>query len=86
VNCPSCHYPPPSHRISCALIWTLPAARTGLQPCGSFAAYQRHMRNREAVCGPCRDASLWHGRAQAAMRRIAARRPLIPVVLQKKGR
>lgn len=27
-----------------------------LKPCGTSAAYRRHLRNGEAACGPCRDA------------------------------
>jgi len=27
-----------------------------LKPCGTFAAYQRHLRNKEPVCDPCAKA------------------------------
>lgn len=28
-----------------------------LQPCGSFAAYKRHLRHKEIPCEPCKQAS-----------------------------
>ncbi|GAA1891607.1 WhiB family transcriptional regulator [Williamsia serinedens] len=33
-----------------------PAAQSELQPCGTYAAYQRHMRRKEKVCDECRRA------------------------------
>jgi hypothetical protein len=38
-------------------------ARTGMpgppatQPCGTVAAYKRHLRHREPPCDPCREAN-----------------------------
>lgn len=40
-----------------------------MQPCGTFAAYQRHKRNKEAPCDACAEAA----RLQASERRDLAR-------------
>ena len=45
------------------------AGRVPLQPCGTTAAYQRHMRRHEEPCWPCREA---HSHAQRERRRGAA--------------
>lgn len=44
-----------------------------LKPCGTFAAYQRHLRKKEPVCDPCAEAAraqkntrVDYGRAESA--------------------
>lgn len=34
----------------------VPRDEMGLQPCGTYAAYQRHLRHETPVCGPCAQA------------------------------
>lgn len=72
MNCPACKLQPPAHLITCWWmgIDAITAAPPMLQPCGTFAAYQRHMRKGEDACPPCADAALWHGRAQRVFRRL----------------
>ena len=50
----------------------------GLQPCGTHAAYQRHVRAKETPCGACRAANVVYvgvrrGTRQAALRQLAER-------------
>lgn len=33
-----------------------PRARRPVKPCGTDAAYKRHLKNDEVPCGPCTDA------------------------------
>ena len=40
-----------------------------LKPCGTFAAYARHLRNRTPTCRPCKDA---HNAAQRGQYRRTA--------------
>lgn len=42
---------------------------TDLQPCGTAAAYARHLRRSETPCRPCKDANAQLQRAKAARRR-----------------
>lgn len=35
---------------------TLDGRKVRLKPCGTDAAYQRHLRRRETPCDPCKDA------------------------------
>lgn len=36
--------------------------RPATQPCGTVAAYKRHLRNGETPCEPCREANAAHHR------------------------
>jgi len=50
----------------------------GLQPCGTHAAYQRHVRAKETPCGACRAANVVYVGVrrrprQAALRLLAER-------------
>jgi hypothetical protein len=47
-----------------------PTDPTTLQPCGTYAAYQRHRRQNEEICEPCRAAK----RAHEVAYRVDARR------------
>lgn len=48
-----------------------------LRPCGTYAAYRRHLRNNETPCEPCKQAS----RDQANVRHgLKARADEVPVV------
>jgi hypothetical protein len=48
-----------------------------LQPCGTWAAYQRHLKNHEVPCVACEEAcALRHGSAPMAAT-IAARRGVL---------
>ena len=42
--------------------------RTGLQPCGTRAAYRRHLVYRETPCQPCRDAAATYKRKYSTRR------------------
>ena len=49
-----------------------------LQPCGTHAAYQRHVRAKEDACDACRAANVVYvgvrrGARQAALRQLAER-------------
>jgi hypothetical protein len=43
---------------------TRPPGRPPEQPCGTLAAYRRHLRRGEATCQPCKDANAEYGRNQ----------------------
>lgn len=38
-----------------------PDPPTVLAPCGTEAAYRRHMRHNETACGPCAEATFLRG-------------------------
>lgn len=44
-----------------------------LKPCGTLAAYRRHLRNHEDPCDPCLHANTEHG-----LRTKAQQRPAVP--------
>jgi len=44
-------------RIRLALGFTDPQDPVPMQPCGTAAAYRRHLRNSEPPCQPCIDAN-----------------------------
>lgn len=44
-----------------------------LKPCGTLAAYRRHLRNDEDPCDPCLHANTEHG-----LRTKAQQRPAVP--------
>jgi hypothetical protein len=50
--------------------------RQELQPCGTYAAYQRHMRRGETACAPCQTAATAKQQAYRRNNRQAYRREL----------
>lgn len=47
-----------------------------LKPCGTRAAYMRHLRNQQVPCPKCAAANQAYGRAyRAEVKRILRRRP-----------
>lgn len=62
----------------------LGSRRRRLSPCGTYGAYQRHLRLDEPACRPCTDAARDYQRARAAARRATAA-PTEPRIDERTG-